>query len=124
MRVLDADLQLVPHPGDSLGCDQPALGGVGHQQQVVHVTRGAAAQVLHARLVVDHHVAVVAADRVDHVAQVVVHRAVAAWALGAAHRDQVEAVAFGKRRADLVVEVLALGHPAVECAHRRTPGSQ
>jgi len=80
--------------------------------------------VLHAGLVVDDHVGVVAAEAVDHLAQVVVDGAVAAGAFRAAHGDQVDAVAFGQRRADLAIQVVALVQAAGQRAHGRAAGCQ
>ncbi len=79
---------------------------------------------LHPGLVVDDHIAVILADRIDHLAQVVVDGAVAARAFGAAHGDQVKAVTLGQRRLDLIAQVVVFAHPAGHGAHRRAALSE
>ena len=62
----DVQLHLLGQPEDPPGGVQPDLGGVGDDQQHVHVLAGAAGQMLHPRLVVDDHVGVV----VHHIVKV------------------------------------------------------
>ena len=72
------------------------MGRVADDQQVLHVTRGAPAEMLHPGLVVNHHIGVVLADPIDHIAPVVIDCAVATLPFSAPHGNQIEAGAFCK----------------------------
>ena len=65
---------------------------------------------LQSRFAVNHNIAVVARQLVQHVAQHIIGEAVAALAFGPAHHDQVVAFLFHQRFLHPQVEKLLLGN--------------
>ena len=78
----------------------------------------------HPRFVVNDHVGIVFTHSVNHLAQVMVDRAVAPLPLPTSHGDQIETGTFRQRRLNVVIQVFALVHAAGHDAHSRAPTRQ
>ena len=100
--------------GDAPGGRDAAHRRVADDEEHVDVAGRAPGEVLEPGLVVDHDPRVAVSDLVDDEAQHVVGGAVAAWALGPPHGNQVDVGALDKTRVDLVVEQVLLGDAGLE----------
>ena len=101
-------LDLVGQRRDAARGADAAHRAVGNDQQAVQREQRAARDVLQAGFAVDHDVAVVPRQLVQHLAQHVVGETVAALAFGPAHHDQVVAVLLDQRLLHAQVQKLLL----------------